>query len=134
MFDVNWLAVIASTAASMVIGSFWYSMTGFGKPWMKLSGVNLKDMKKEDMPKVYLTVAVAAFVLSWALANLVKLMGADTILAGAQTGFILWFGLVATTTLPHYLFTNKPTNLYLIDVGYHLVEMVAIGAILAVWP
>ena len=61
------------------------------------------------------------------------LVRAEAALAGAQTGFWLWLGFVVTTNLETVLFENRPLGLYLISNGYHLVGMLGMGALLAVW-
>lgn len=130
MFDLNWVAVVVATVSSMVIGFLWYSPSLFGRQWEKLSGTKMGGSQK-GTSQLYLLTTLAAFVLAWAVANLIKMMGVTTLGGGVQAGAILWLGFVASTSLPHYLFSGKPANLYFIDSGFHLVEMAVMGAILA---
>jgi hypothetical protein len=67
------------------------------------------------------------------LAHFVKFTGAETAASGALTGFWLWLGFVVTTNLESVIFEGRPLGLYLISNGYHLVGMLGMGALLAVW-
>lgn len=42
MPDVNYLAVLVSAIASMVLGMIWYNPSVFGNTWMKLSKLSEK--------------------------------------------------------------------------------------------
>jgi hypothetical protein len=63
----------------------------------------------------------------------VKFTGAETVKSGALTGFWLWLGFIATSNLETVLFESRPLGLYFINNGYHLVGLLGMGALLAVW-
>ncbi len=133
--SINYLAVIVSAVAAMGIGFAWYSKSLFGKRWMKLVGLSeaeLEKRKKEMGPK-YGLMAVSALVMAYVLTHIVYYTGATTISGGMQAGFWVWLGFVATTSLGDVIFVGRPRDLYLINVGYHLVTLLAMGSILAVW-
>ena len=134
--NINWLAVIIATIASMVIGGAWYSPALFGKQWMKLVGTSQKeiDSQKKEMPKFYLAAFVAAFITAYVLAIFVKFVGASTIFSGAVVGFWAWLGFVATTTLSLVIWEKRNSNLYVLNNGQILISLLAMGPILAVWP
>jgi len=58
---------------------------------------------------------------------------ADTAVKGAQTGILMSVGFVATTTLTTYLYEGRPFNLFLINVGYIVVGMALMGAVIGAW-
>ena len=58
---------------------------------------------------------------------------ADNVGEGLLVGFLAWLGFVATTKAVSSLYEGRSRNLYLIDVGYHLVELLVMGVILALW-
>jgi hypothetical protein len=134
--DVNYLAVLASGIIAMVIGFLWYSPALFGNAWMKLNGFTKEKMDKamkEGMAKTYGIMFVSALVMSYVLAHVIAFAGGETVMDGLQGGIWVWLGFVATTMLNGVLFGSKPLKLYLIDVGYYLVLLMVIGAVLAVW-
>ena len=134
--DINYLAVIVVAAVNMGLGAFWYSMSGFGKQWMKLSGITKEDIekaKKAGMSKSYAISTAGSLVMAYVLSYIVDFSQAQTIIAGMLSGFWVWLGFVATVLLGSVLWENKSWNLYAINTCYYLVSLIIMGAILAVW-
>jgi len=63
---------------------------------------------------------------------LVKFMG-GTVAAGLQAGFMIWLGFVVTTSIVNHLFAGRRWVVWFIEMGYHLVSLLAMGAILGAW-
>ncbi len=131
--SVNLLAVAVAAVFNMAIGFVWYSMSVFGKPWMKMLGLTKDDLEKAkgEMGPKYGIMVVASLVMACVLAGIIQLAGSNTVFGGAKVGFAVWLGFVATIGLNSYIFEKKPLNLYFINVGYYLVALVVQGAILA---
>ncbi len=129
---VNFIAVLIAAVLAMVLGFLWYGPL-FSKPWMKLVGMTKKDMEEQkgSMGKTYGMMFVSALLTAWILSNFVGYAGAQTWSAGAMVGFWAWLGFVATTMFSNVLFEKKPFPLFLIDAGYHLVNLLVMGAVLA---
>lgn len=136
MPQVNLVAVLISGVAMMVLGFLWYGPL-FGKIWMKAMGYTEKDaekMKKEGgMGKIYGVALISAFVMAYVLAVFIGLLGANTAAAGAQVGFWAWLGFIATKSLTDVLFEGKNWTAYYLSIGYQLVSLLVMGAILATW-
>ena len=135
LVPVNYLAVLAAAAASMVIGFLWYGPL-FGKQYMKLVKIDdkkLKGAKKKGMGKAYVLTFITSLITGYVLANFVGYVGATTASEGAVLGFLIWIGFFATTQLGMVLWEGKPVKLYLINTLHYLVALAAMGAILAVW-
>jgi len=135
--EINYLAILASAVIYMALGFLWYGPF-FGKPWMKLVGMNPKDMTKEQkaaMGKTYAISFIGALIMAYVLAYFIRFTLATTIEAGVITGFWAWLGFVATTGANEFLFAVKPKpwTLYLINQGYILVSLLIVGGLLAVW-
>ena len=131
---INHLAVVASAAAYWVLGAVWYSI--FSAPFIALMRWRPEDVSRIESEGAGPQIAVAfvcSLVLAYVLAHFVKFTGAETAWQGAQAGFWLWLGFVATTNLNTVLFEFRPLGLYLINNAYHLVAMLGMGALLAVW-
>ena len=133
--DINYLAVLIAALASYVLGALWYSPVLFGKLWMKLSKIDPKNMDaaKKHLAWRYGSGFIATVVMSYILAHWVDYAGAITIRGGLQAGFWAWLGFVATVTLSSVLWENKPFKLYLLNNTYHLVSLLLMGSLLAVW-
>ena len=133
---INYPAVVASAAAYWVLGALWYSPLLFARPFIALKGLSPEQvaaMQSQGHAGEIGAAFAGSLVLAYVLAHFVKFTGAETVRAGMLTGFLLWLGFVATTNLETVLFESRPLGLYLINNGYHLVGLLGMGALLAVW-
>ena len=80
-----------------------------------------------------LALVISSLVLAYILAHFVQFTGSKTAGGGLQTAFWLWLGFVATTQLSGVIFEQRKLGLYLLNIGYQLVDCLICGAILAVW-
>lgn len=129
---INYWAVLVSALASMVLGFIWYSKPVFGKLWMREAGKTEEEAKK-GAGTAYFGMVILALVLSYVMAHFVDYTNADTFALGVTTGFWTWLGFAFTTMGGMYLFEGRSSKLFWINTGFHLIEFMAIGAILAMW-
>jgi hypothetical protein len=133
---INYPAVFVSALAYWVLGAVWYSSLLFERPFVGLRGWTPEQVEaiRAASHAGEIGVALAVSLLTaYVLAHFVKFIGAETGAAGALAGFWLWLGFVVTTNLSTVLFEGRPLGLYLINNGYHLVGLLGMGALLAVW-
>ena len=130
----NLIAVLVAATANMALGAFWYSPAGLGKPWIKLSGFEGKDMEKmkEKGKKAYPVAFLQSLVLAAVLS--VFVVAAPSLVWAAKIGLVLWVGFVATTMLNPVLWSEQPLQLYAINSTYHLVGIILMSLILVGWP
>jgi len=128
---LNYWAIIVSALSTFLIGGLWYSPALFGKIWMRENGFTEEDMKKGNMAKIF----GLAFLLGLVAAvNLAMFLGAETNLSmGAFYGFLAGFGWVAMFIGTHYLFERRSFTLFLINAGYSIVALTAMGMIIGAW-
>lgn len=129
--DIKWAAVIVAALVNMVVGSLWYSRSGLGKEWMKLTGRKMEEMTGGGTG--YAIAAVGALVQSYILAHFVAYAAANSFAEGMVTGFWLWLGFVAIVSAVHYSFEGRSWKLWKINVGYFLVVLLINGGLLAAW-
>lgn len=135
MVEINWLAVVLATLASMVVGSIWYTPKVFGGVWMKLAKLNPKDMEKGGWTPIIVSIATS-FVMAFVLAHFVYLSHqfyqADySFLATALiTAFWAWLGFVALRFLTHDSFEGRPLKLTLLNSAHELVTLLAMGLVI----
>ena len=129
--QLNYWAILVSALSTFLIGGLWYSHAVFGKVWMRENGFTEEDMKKGNMVKIF----GLAFLLGLIAAiNLAMFMGHESDPAmGALWGFLAGFGWVATFVGTHYLFERKSFKLFLINAGYSIVALTAMGIIITAW-
>lgn len=136
MAGLNWLAIVASVVASIVIGSVWYGPL-FGKMFMAAMGMNdwtpEKQAKmKKMMPLSYLGQMLASLVMFFFLDGFIVGFGKTTLTGGMWVAFTVWLGFVLPLTLGNLLWGGKKELFYLMS-GNMLLTLLAAGAILGGW-
>lgn len=136
---INYLAVLAAAASSIVLGFLWYGPI-FGKPWMKLMGIDPKNLDKEKMKgmnKTYALMTIGSLVMAYVLAHTTEFAMTYTKtygwIGGAMSGFWTWLGFMAPIQMDEVLWGSKPWKLYFLNTGYRLVALLVMGMIIAVW-
>ncbi len=136
LVHVNYLAVLLSAVAAMVIGFLWYGPL-FGKEWMLLVGLTEAKMAKakDQMGQMYGLMFVSSLVMAYVLAHFVwyAAPGSLTLLIAVKTAVWAWLGFVITTQLSKFLFSpdKKPVKLLVIESSYYLVTLIVMGVIFA---
>jgi hypothetical protein len=131
-FDMNWLAVVVAVVVSQVLGFLWYGMSVFGKPWMKAVGKTEKQLKAQAKSTDYVYTVVGSLVMVIVLANVLGWAGVTDMMGSLTVAFLMWLGFVAPGNLMNSVFEGRPMNLFFINVGYHLVNMLVAAAILSI--
>ena len=133
---INYPAVFVSALAYWLLGAVWDSPLLFEPPFIALRGFTAEqlDAIRAASHAGEIGAALAVSLLTaYVLAHFVRFTGAETAQTGGLAGFWLWLGFVVTTNLSTVLFEGRPLGLYLINNGYHLVGLLGMGALLAVW-
>ena len=130
--EMNWWTVLVAGVVSMVLGIVWYSPFVFGKLWMKLAGQSEEECKKTASP-AFALMFVWSLLMAFVLSQMVQYSGAITWLEGIEIAFWIWLGFVAPVMGASALFEGKPFTLYLIKVGYQLVNILAMSVIVTLW-
>ncbi|MES2668286.1 MAG: DUF1761 domain-containing protein [Patescibacteria group bacterium] len=138
--EINYLAVLLATAASVVLGFIWFGPL-FGKQWMRLIGVampgEITKAMKRSMMRSYAMVAISSFVMAAVLAHALfyisEFTGVYDVATSVTTALWAWLGFVVPATLGAVLWEDKPWKYWFITAGFWLVALIAAGVILAVW-
>ena len=124
---INLLAVLLAGLAHMVICLVWFAPGLFGRAWVQLTGAEMKPAVRWIPAGIVGHMAVAL-----ALAVIVNLTGATTVLGGLYVAVLAWLGFVVTLEVGELLWEKIPFRLFAIRVANHLVAMGVAGIILAV--
>jgi hypothetical protein len=126
--DLNWLAVIVAWIAHVAISLVWFQPPLFGKAWVRLSG---KDMKPATQ---WIPVGfVAHFLAVLALAIIIRLANATTLIEGVAFGILVSIGFIGAMLGGELVWEKIPFRLFLIRLGDQLLTLSLAGAILALW-
>ncbi len=132
---INYLAVLASGIASMVIGGIWYGPL-FGKIWVPLSGLTpekLQAQKAKGVGKMYAINFAASLVMMYVLAHFVSVWNPEGIAGAFQLAFWIWLGFQTTVMIGSVLWEGKPWRLYILNIAYQLVTLFVAAMILVMW-
>ncbi len=131
---LNVWAILLGALAYFVIGALWYTVL-FMKAWIKaydLSEQDLKEMQERQTPAItfpamFVTNIVTAVVFSMLLTT----MNITSTLDGIVLGAMLWVGFAGACAFTTQLGALRSVFGFVIDTAYHLVALMAMGAILA---
>ncbi len=141
--SIHLLAVVVAAVLAMVVGTLWYGPL-FGKPWMRMTGMDMKNMSHEEKMKMrkgmggkyllqFIGALVMAFILSRAYLHTSAYLDNKGIVTGLSVGFFAWLGFVAPVLLPSVLWEGKPWKLWWINAGQFLVTLLLMGALFGMW-
>ena len=125
---LNPLAVLVALISHFAIGVIWYHPAIFGKAWAKLSD---REMKPD--PKWMPVGFVAHIFYTLALAVIVNLAQATTVIEGALIGIMVSIGFIGTILINDLVFLKTPFRLFLLKFGDEFIALIVAGIILAVW-
>jgi hypothetical protein len=135
--DINYLAVIAATLSSMIVGSIWYTPKVFGNYWMRQANVTPSGKASDAVRPIIITVIVS-FITAWVLAGAAFISwdfyGGSFFVNTLVTALILWAGFTAARFITHDAFDGRPTGLTVLNVAHELVTIVIMAIIIGVWP
>src|SRR4051812_19045056 len=129
---IHFLPLIAAAAVRMALGALWYSPLLFLQTWHRVSGVTETEMKA-GMARAVAVDLVGSLIMAFVLLHAVRYAGATTVPQGMAVGFFNWLGFVAVVTIGTVTYLRKPFQLFLVQNGYLLLSLLAMGAILALW-
>ncbi|HEV8515694.1 MAG TPA: DUF1761 domain-containing protein [Cyclobacteriaceae bacterium] len=132
----NWLAIIVAAIVFFGLGSLWFSVF-FGKQWMALNGIpEPTPDKREEMKKLMMPMMLKTLVMSLVLAFLISFIGTVIGINSAFHGIKLGLALGTIAIIPLIMadmYLMKPLKLWFIDAGYHMLGIILMSTILAVW-
>lgn len=137
MYQPNLIAILVAGIIPMALGSLWYG-PAFGGFWMKLTGKTDEEIRESMQPiKMYVVTFIMALLTAWVLAQLIQLRAeaftTDGLLSGIEVAFLMWLGFVVTIGYQAVAFEDKKIMLYVLNMAYNLVSLVAMGALLGIW-
>lgn len=135
MHSASWPAILGAALFAWMLGALWYSPALFAKAWVKANGYSPEKVAAMQATafRAYAGSFVAFLLVAFILNLFLNHLGATTWEAGAGWGFHAWLGFAMPLGLTANLYSDKPLTAFLIDTGYQLIYLVAMGAILARW-
>jgi uncharacterized protein DUF1761 len=135
LLSVNYFAIIVSAIIYFLIGSLWFS-TLFGSLWtqeLQRHNVVIKEPTTREILSKMLQTFLANIITAYAMAVLVTMTGSTTILSGLFLGILAAVGCAATTLGAVFTWESRSLKLFLIDIGYPALGIIASAILLSVW-
>ena len=133
--DLNWLAVIVATIVYFAIGGVWFANAFLRKAWERAGGFELPADQRPS-PAYFIGPFITSLLTTIAVAMLAKASGTDTVGEGIVLGLVTGVGIAAAVVAVTGLFDPQkanPRTWVAISAGYHVVSLLVVGVILAVW-
>jgi hypothetical protein len=134
--DLNWFAVVVGAVVYFGIGGLWYSPVAFGKQWQEAIGWDEADAERATPATMYVVPAVTCLLSTVALGMITEATATDTFGEGIVLGVVAGVLLVAPALYVTGFFDPrkpKPQVWIGITAGYHIVSILVIALILALW-
>ena len=123
---LNPLAVLVALISHFIVGIVWYSV--FDKAYKKYRGMERGPEKK------WLAAGIVAHVFyTIALAVIINLAKATTVLEGLMIGLMVSIGFIGTMLINELAYMKIPFRLFLLKFGDEVVSLCLAGIILAIW-
>jgi hypothetical protein len=134
---MNWLAQVLAAASTLLIGFLWYHPKTFGTAWMAGVGMTEEKMAAANPLKTYGLAVVMAFLISIFVASVGASHVEEVLPAwqhfafhGAQIGVVMAMPILVTI----FLFERVSLKVIAINVGYWIVALAVMGAIIGAMP
>ncbi|HMT53324.1 MAG TPA: DUF1761 domain-containing protein [Saprospiraceae bacterium] len=134
---INWMAILASVVATMVIGFLWYGAI-FQNQWMAGNGITANedstimykngaemDMSFTPMIVNVIFMFIYAFIMNWLLNKL----NARNLQSGAMVGLAVGVTHLMNIMVGN-MFAANPSSLTIVDGSYSIVLFTVMGAII----
>ena len=133
MVHINYVAILVSGVASMVIGSIWYGPL-FGKIFMREMGMDKWSPEKraemrKSMVMTYVLQFIASMVMFYVLARFISQHGPISVMQGVTVALWTWIGFVVPVKLGDAIWGGNMT-LFWIGSSNMLATLLASGAII----
>jgi len=134
--DIHLIAVVVSALVYFFIGSLWYSPALFSSVWvdeLKNHHVVITAPTSKTLVTKMLLSFVSNFATALAMAHLVALTDSTTCMSGLKLGILAAVGFAAPTLASVFIWESRSLKLFLIDIGYPVVGIIASAVLLSVW-
>ncbi len=133
--DLNWLAVLVATIAYFALGGLWFATPVFGKAWSTAMDWEPPPDYKPS-PASYIVPLITCAVATIVVGAIASASATDTASEGLVLGLLVGVGLAFAVVFVTEFFDPKkksPMTYAAITGGYHVVGLLIVSVILAIW-
>jgi Na+/H+-translocating membrane pyrophosphatase len=132
-FKLNWVAILVAAIASFLFEALWFSV--FMSQWLAGIGRTMEWLTSSGMsPAIQYAVAILCSIIGAIVLTIcIQASGEQTALRGILCAAVIWFGFVATSWAKEYIFEVRTLQIFAVNAGYSLFDLMLIGAIVGAW-
>jgi len=135
-FRLNWVAILVAAIASFIFEALWFSL--FMNEWLIGIGRTMEWLTSAAGHPVtnavqYATAILCSIIAAAVLSICIQASGEQTARRGILCAAVIWFGFIATGWAKEYIFEVRTLQIYAINTGYALIDLMLIGAIVGAW-
>ena len=130
---INYLAILVSAVAYMVIGAIWYSPVLFGNAWLKGIGKTKEEVAAQSAAWKYVWALIMAFIAAYGIARIMLWTGGNSITDGLIIAILAGVCFILTAFTVNDNFEGRSMGLSFINVFFHIVSLAVIGIIIGAW-
>jgi len=131
---LNWMAILAAAIASFLFEALWFTL--FMNPWLTGVGRSREWLMTTSIisPALqYLTAFLCSVIAAVILTIAIQATGEQTARRGILCAALIWLGFVATSWAKEYVFEVRTLQIFAINAGYFLFDLMIMGAIVGAW-
>lgn len=132
--NLNWLAILVAAIVSFLFEAIWFTV--FMKQWLAGIGRTMEWLTASATvtPGVqYATALICSLIAATILSIAIQATGEQTVRRGILCAILIWIGFIATSWAKEYIFEVRTLELFAINTGYSLIDLILIGAIVGGW-
>lgn len=127
--NISWAADISALIVSTALGIIWFHPRVFGTAWRNLVGLKEEDTRNIRAKNAMVWNIPITFIIAANIAAFCKHFEYDTPAKAFLIGYDL--GLIICLFMAiHYLYEQRPLQLYAIVAGYTIVSMSLMGLVI----
>lgn len=129
--NISYLAILAATIASYVLGFVWYHWKVFGAAWAESLNLTKEEADNTNgLGGAFIISLIGGFAKAASMAVLMFAVDITGIVSGACFGAIVSLVLIASSIAYYNGFARISSKFTLISVAHSIAELTLIGGII----
>jgi hypothetical protein len=134
--NLNWLAILVAAIVSFLFEAIWFTV--FMKQWLAGIGRTMEWLQGAATATIspgvqYATALLCSIIAATILSIAIQATGEQTVRRGVLCAILIWIGFIATSWAKEYIFEVRTLEIFAINTGYTLIDLMLIGAIVGGW-
>jgi len=130
---MNYWAVLVAALAYFILVAIWYAGPVFGKAWMAGIGKTREQVTADYKPTKLVWALITSIIAAYGIARVMIWKGGDSLSDGLMVGFLTSICFVAMTMSCNDTMESRPCKLTMINVLYHVIGFLIMGAVIGLW-